>query len=68
MSVRPACKFRVTYGPHVARFSARGHAFEFARHIARMSGHNSEVRDATGLIGQFDATTGEATPEFSGCC
>jgi hypothetical protein len=52
------CAFVVTYTTEVARFSNRLDAMTFAQ----MAG-NSEVRDVTGLIGQFDS--GRPTAEFA---
>lgn len=52
------CIYQVTYGKELARFSDYADAMTFAR----MAGH-SEVRDRTGLVGQF--SEGKATPEFA---
>lgn len=55
------CKYTVTYGPHIARFSNEQDARIFGRHMSG-TGTLIEMRDKTGLIGQWQ--NGKATEEF----
>jgi len=65
MTKRNTLSYTVQYSEHRAKFTSFAHAKEFAQNMARLGGHHASVHVKSGIVAQYDPSTGELTPEFA---